>query len=190
MNKVKNYIIKIPNNIKILYQKQNNLLVIEGKLGKRILEFKTKLIINKIFKTIEITNIVSFSKANNEKKRIKAYRKTSLALLKQSFLEVSIILFKKLKLVGIGYKVIFEKIINQKFLVFKLGYSHNIYFKIPNYIKIICIKSDTILILGQSYANITQLASVIKSFKLPEPYKGKGILYDNEKIILKEGKKI
>jgi len=113
-----------------------------------------------------------------------------LALLKQTFLEVSLIVFKKLRLVGIGYKVFIEKFVNNQFLILKLGYSHNIYFKIPNNIKIECLKSDKIFISGFSYTEVTQVASTLKAYKFPEIYKGKGILYENEKLLLKEGKKI
>ena len=75
-------------------------------------------------------------------------------------------------------------------LEFKLGYSHNIYFKIPKNLTVFCLKSDKIFISGNFYEYISQIASQIRSYKTPEPYKGKGILYENEKIFLKEGKKV
>ena len=52
------------------------------------------------------------------------------------------------------------------------------------------MKSNTLFIVGDSYLFVTQIAALIKSLKVPEPYKGKGILYTTEKIILKEGKKV
>jgi large subunit ribosomal protein L6 len=51
-------------------------------------------------------------------------------------------------------------------------------------------KATTIFISGNSNKNVSQTAALIRSYKKPEPYKGKGILYDNEKIVLKEGKKV
>jgi large subunit ribosomal protein L6 len=51
-------------------------------------------------------------------------------------------------------------------------------------------KATTIFISGSSNQNVSQTAALIRSYKKPEPYKGKGILYDNEKIVLKEGKKV
>jgi large subunit ribosomal protein L6 len=57
-------------------------------------------------------------------------------------------------------------------------------------LKIFCLKSNKLFILGNSYLFVTQIAALIKSYKTPEPYKGKGILYATEKISLKEGKKI
>lgn len=75
-------------------------------------------------------------------------------------------------------------------LHFKLGYSHHIYFRIPANLKICCLKANKLFVLGYSYLFVTQIASLIRSYKVPEPYKGKGIVYTTEKIILKEGKKV
>jgi len=55
--------------------------------------------------------------------------------------------------------------------------------------KIICPKTTKLFIFGYNQQKINKLAALIKSYKVPEPYKGKGIFYDNEKIILKKGKK-
>jgi len=180
------YKVKIPNNVEILYFEKKNIVIIIGKLGKKILKFKTKILVNTKLKLIEITTNYLSIQNNSKIKKVKSYQGTALALLKQAFLEVSILLYKKIKLVGVGYKAV----VDNKFLILKLGYSHNIYFRVPSDITIMCLKSNKIFILGNSYEKITQIAFLIKSYKFPEPYKGKGILYENEKIVLKEGKKI
>ena len=77
-----------------------------------------------------------------------------------------------------------------KLLNFKLGYSHQIFFKIPRNLNVFCLKSTKLFVSGLSNSYVNQIAALIRSYKTPEPYKGKGILYENEKIILKEGKKI
>jgi len=82
------------------------------------------------------------------------------------------------------------QISNTDVLHLKLGYSHNIYIKVPKTLKIFCLKANKFFIKGDSYTFVTQIAAVIRSYKTPEPYKGKGILYSTEKITLKEGKKI
>jgi large subunit ribosomal protein L6 len=74
-------------------------------------------------------------------------------------------------------------------LHFKLGYSHYVYFKIPKNLEIFCLKANKLFILGDSYSFVNQVAALVRSFKIPEPYKGKGIIYTTEKITLKEGKK-
>ena len=75
-------------------------------------------------------------------------------------------------------------------LHFKLGFSHQIYFKISNTLNVFCLKATTIFVCGNSYQEISQICASIRSCKYPEPYKGKGILYENEKISIKEGKKV
>lgn len=52
-----------------------------------------------------------------------------------------------------------------------------------------CLKLTKLFVYGDSYQKITKTTALIQSYKQPDPYKGKGILYENEKIILKEGKK-
>ena len=108
------------------------------------------------------------------------------------FKEVSSIDCKKLKLVGVGYKVftIQTKNLGIKLLQFKLGYSHNLYYKIPTDINIEVRQSTKIFISGFDYNKVSQIAANLKKLKSPEPYKGKGILYFDEIIKLKEGKKI
>jgi len=56
-------------------------------------------------------------------------------------------------------------------------------------LEIFCLKANKLFIIGDSYLFVTQVAALVRSFKIPEPYKGKGIVYATEKIIIKEGKK-
>ena len=156
---------------------------------------KSKYFFQKIFlsskkkKTIKITPFSLSTLSNSKKKKIKSIQNTTTVLIKQLILESSIVLYQKLKLVGIGYRV-FNDPDFKELLSFKLGNSHPIYFKISNKLHFFCLKSTKLFVFGNSYQQITQIASIIRSQKKPEPYKGKGILYENEKIILKEGKKV
>lgn len=90
-----------------------------------------------------------------------------------------------LELVGVGYRAIMEK----TELVLKLGYSHDIRHQVPNGVQIVCQKPTFLSIMGIDKQKVHQEAARIRSYKKPEPYKGKGILYENEVIIRKEGKK-
>lgn len=90
-----------------------------------------------------------------------------------------------LELVGVGYRAIVE---NQD-LVLKLGFSHDIRHTIPEGVKIVCQKPTFLSVIGINKQKVHQEAAKIRSYKKPEPYKGKGILYENEIIIRKEGKK-
>src|SRR5215469_16652320 len=90
-----------------------------------------------------------------------------------------------LEINGVGYRAA----VQGKDLVLQLGYSHDVHFPIPADIKIACEKPTAIAITGADRQRVGQVAAVIRSFRGPEPYKGKGIKYDYEKIRRKEGKK-
>ena len=92
---------------------------------------------------------------------------------------------KQLTLVGVGYTA--EK--KDNFLLVNAGYSHPIYFEIPEGINIEVPSATTIDIKGINKQNVGDVAAKIRQIRKPEPYKGKGIQYDNEHILRKEGKK-
>lgn len=69
-----------------------------------------------------------------------------------------------------------------------LGFSHPVNLKIPSNIKVETPKPTEMIIKGVDKELVGLFAAQIRSYKLPEPYKGKGITYKNEKIIRKEGK--
>ena len=147
-------------------------------------------LIEKDKKLIKITREPFVSMSNNRKKNLKAIQTTQVVLIKQMLLEMSSFFCKKLNLIGVGFRVSVLKVLDISLLHFKLGYSHSIYFKIPKNLKIFCLKANKLFIVGNSYQFVTQTAALIRSCKVPEPYKGKGILYATEKITLKEGKKV
>ena len=70
-----------------------------------------------------------------------------------------------------------------------MGYSHSIIFTVPNNIKSRIINQNKIILTGPDYQQLTQFAALIRSKRPPEPYNGKGVFVDNEKIQRKEGKK-
>jgi len=72
----------------------------------------------------------------------------------------------------------------------KLGLSHPLYLSSNNNINLFCLKFTKLFIFGNSYNMLTQTVANIRLVKWPEPYKGKGILFINEKIKLKVGKKV
>lgn len=186
----KNTTIKIPNDISLIYCNKKKIIIFLGPNQKKSLKLKLKLFISKCKKLIKVT-LIPFAKiSNTEKKKLKSIQGTTLALLKQLIIETSTILYQKLKIVGIGYRSFSVKNFENRLLYFKLGFSHSIFYKIPKNIDFFCKKNTQLFFLGNSYQHLTQIASSIREIKKPEPYKGKGILYSNEIIILKKGKKI
>ena len=186
----KRYIIKIPKNISIYYCDVKHVIIFANSCARKALILKTKLIVEKKNRLIKVTRDSFFISSTNERKKLKAIQGTQVSLLKQIVLDISLFFCKKLNLVGVGFRVSKLKILEKELLHFKLGYSHFIYFMIPQDLKIICLKTNKLFILGYSYLFVTQIAALIRSYKVPEPYKGKGIIYMTEKVILKEGKKI
>ena len=73
-------------------------------------------------------------------------------------------------------------------LTLKLGFSHDIYLDIPENVEVECPNNSTILLKGNQKDLLSQFAAKIRSYRLPEPYKGKGILFKNEVVRRKQGK--
>jgi large subunit ribosomal protein L6 len=94
---------------------------------------------------------------------------------------------QQLNLVGIGYRV--EKLIDGS-LSLKLGYSNPVLIEKDPRITLEVIRPNVLQIKGLCLQHVTQKAAEIRKLRLPEPYKGKGILFKKERILRKEGKKI
>ena len=92
---------------------------------------------------------------------------------------------RKLELVGVGFRAV----VTGKALNLTLGYSHPVSFAIPEGITIETPSQTEILIKGADRQRVGQTAAEIRGIRPPEPYKGKGVRYADEKISLKEGKK-
>lgn len=92
---------------------------------------------------------------------------------------------RKLELVGVGYRAQMKG----SQLVLALGYSHDVEFDPPQGIEIKTPKPTEIEISGSDKQVVGEVAAKIRSFRPPEPYKGKGVKYEGEYIFRKEGKK-
>lgn len=186
----KKYTIKIPNENIILYNKKKKIITVIGPLATKSLKIKLNLEILKKEKLIKVTSVPFLKLSNNKQKKFNALQGTTVSLIKQLIIETSSVLYKKLQFIGVGYRTFDVDSLKNELLMFKLGFSHSLYFKIPNNSNIFCLKLTKLFIYGNSYQTISQTAALIQAYKKPEPYKGKGILYENEKIKLKEGKKV
>jgi large subunit ribosomal protein L6 len=92
---------------------------------------------------------------------------------------------KKLEIVGVGYRAA----VQGKNLKLNLGFSHDVDFPIPDGIDVKCPTQTSIEVSGADKQQVGQVAAVIRSYRKPEPYKGKGVKYADEFIFRKEGKK-
>ncbi|TLY50662.1 MAG: 50S ribosomal protein L6 [Gammaproteobacteria bacterium] len=110
---------------------------------------------------------------------------TTRALLANMIKGVSEGYERKLELVGVGYRAALQG----KDLNLSLGFSHPIVFKAPEGITITVPTQTEVLIAGADKQRVGEVAAKIRSFRPPEPYKGKGVRYAGEKITIKEAKK-
>ena len=92
---------------------------------------------------------------------------------------------RKLELVGVGYRAS----VQGKNLNLTLGFSHPVSFPVPEGISIETPSQTEIVVKGTDRHKVGQVAAVIRGYRPPEPYKGKGVRYAGEKIVMKEGKK-
>jgi large subunit ribosomal protein L6 len=92
---------------------------------------------------------------------------------------------QQLEIAGVGFRAA----VQGKNLQLQLGFSHDVIYPIPAGIDIKCEKPTLILVSGSDKQKVGQVAAEIRGFRKPEPYKGKGIKYAEEKIRRKEGKK-
>ena len=92
---------------------------------------------------------------------------------------------KKLELVGVGFRAA----VQGKSLNLTLGFSHAVNFPIPEGISIETPSQTEILVKGIDRQQVGQVSAKIRDIRPPEPYKGKGVRYSDERIVLKEGKK-
>ena len=92
---------------------------------------------------------------------------------------------KKLELKGIGYRAIIEG----KKLNLTLGFSHPVIFEIPEGVTVETPSQTEVTVKGNDKQKVGQVAAEIRRFRPPEPYKGKGIRYADERVVIKEAKK-
>lgn len=92
---------------------------------------------------------------------------------------------KKLELVGVGYRAQAKG----KTLNLSLGFSHPVNYEVPEGVKIETPSQTEVIISGSDKQKIGQVAAEIRAFRPPEPYKGKGVKYADERIVRKEAKK-
>jgi len=92
---------------------------------------------------------------------------------------------ERLEISGVGYRAA----VQGKTLNLQVGLSHDVNYPIPAGITIVCEKPTTISITGSDKQLVGQVAAEIRSYRPPEPYKGKGVRYSSERIRRKEGKK-
>lgn len=134
--------------------------------------------------SLEQTETLLFVKRSNDTKKIRSLHGLTRALIQNMIIGVSEKFSKVLLVEGVGYR--FQ--LTQNNLVLLMGYSHPIEIAIPKDLTIVVESPTKIIISGINKERVGFFASQIREVRLPEPYKGKGIRYENEILIRKAGK--
>jgi len=178
MSKIGKINISIPEKVKVVLT--GNLLNVEGPLGKKSLNIDTSVFELKINEGKSVS--IKPKNLNQDTKRLWGMNRS---LLNNAIIGTSKGYSKTLELSGVGYRAL----IKGKQLSMQLGFSHDVNFDIPDSVKITVEKQTIVKISGSDKQEVGMIASEIKSFRPPEPYKGKGIKEQGQHILRKEGKK-
>lgn len=176
MSRIGNKTITIPAGVEVSVSEGNEVTV-KGSKGTLTRQFSSLITIN-----VEGSE-VKCARANEEK-HTKQLHGTTRALIANMIKGVSDGYSKKLLIEGIGYRAA----VSGNKLTLNIGYSHEITYVAEEGIKLEAPDANTIIVSGIDKQRVGEVASAIRAFRKPEPYKGKGIRYEDEHIIRKEGK--
>lgn len=168
--------IKIPAGVDVKISAQE--LTVKGKMGELKKVFPILVKVSQSDGHIQVS-------AANELQASDAQSGTMRAVIQNMVTGVSAGFIKKLVLVGVGYRAK----VQGTSLDLTLGFSHPVVIPMPKGVTVETPSNTEILLKGADKHLIAQVAANIRKLRPPEPYKGKGIRYENEQIILKEGKK-
>lgn len=174
MSRIGKQPIAIPNGVEVKLE-GNVLKFKKGNLNKE-LDTKANVIVK-----LKDSAIVFYPKGDDRQSR--AYWGTYRALANNVVIGLAEGFSKTLEINGVGYKAALKG----KVLELSLGFSHPINFDIPEGIEIVVDKNN-VIIKGSDKQVVGQVAAQIREFRPPEPYKGKGVKYADERIIRKAGK--
>lgn len=176
MSRVGRKIITIPNGVEL--KQDGNKITVKGPKGQLEREFSSEITVKVENNEINITR-------PNDLPNIRALHGTTRAVLNNMIVGVSEGFEKKLELVGVGYRVQ----VAGKGLSLALGFSHPVEIEAVEGITFKVDGNTKIAVEGINKELVGQIAANIRSKRPPEPYKGKGVKYADEKIRRKEGKK-
>jgi large subunit ribosomal protein L6 len=175
MSRIGKKAIAIPAGVKVAVS--GNTVTVEGK-AKLSLDLPPHV-------AVEVADNQVLVKQASEAREAGAMHGLARSLINNMVIGVTAGFKKELQIVGVGYKAALQ---GSK-LNLSLGYSHPIVYQIPEGVKV-TLNENKILVEGADKQLVGQTAAEIRRFRSPEPYKGKGIRYVDERIVLKEGKSV
>ena len=174
MSRIARQPVEIPKGVDVKLQGQH--LAMKGPVGEMSMDIHRDVSVEQKDNQIN----VSLGKSGDS-----AMAGTMRALINNLVTGVSQGFERKLELVGVGYRAQARG----KVLSLTLGFSHPVEYPVPEGIKIETPSQTEIIVRGTDKQKVGQVAAEIRAFRKPEPYKGKGIKYSDERVIRKEAKK-
>ncbi len=175
MSRIGRLPIKLPEGVKVTIERGN--VTVEGPKGKLTQDIRPEITVKLEGDTVVVTR-------DNDSKRSKSLHGLYRNLINNMVIGVSKGFSKSLLINGVGYRAE----IQDKFLVLNVGYSNPIYYPIHDDVKISVEGNNKITVEGIDKQRVGQVCAEIRSFRPPEPYKGKGIRYEDEHVRRKIGK--
>ena len=175
MSRIGKLPINIPENVNVDYNEKE--IVVKGRFGTL---------------TQDLPDVINLTQENQiltvglkkETKKVRALHGLYRTLINNMVVGVSEQFDLTLVLKGVGYRAA----VQGKEIILNLGYSHSVNIEIPEEISVEVVKNTTVNLKSCNKELLGLFAANIRSWRRPEPYKGKGILYKNEQIIRKAGK--
>ena len=177
MSRIGKQPVVIPAKVKVQIQGQK--ISVEGPKGKLNLDLPARTV-----GKIDAGNVIVTRQGEDAQAR--ALHGLSRALINNMVKGVSDGFSKRLEINGVGFKAA----VTGKVITMNLGYSHPIIYDIPDQIKVTVEENTKVTIEGPDKQLVGKVASELRSFYPPEPYKGKGVKYSDEHIERKEGKTV
>ena len=169
--------INVPAGVEVAVDAANYVITVKGPKGTLTQNYHSRMNV-----TVE-GNVVTVARPSDEKED-RALHGLTRTLISNMVVGVTQGYSKKLEVNGVGYRVALQG----KALNLTLGYSHPVIMDAPEGITFETPDANTIIIKGIDKQLVGQVAAVVRSKRAPEPYKGKGIKYEGEKIRRKSGK--
>ena len=176
MSRVGKYPVEIPAGVQVAIAGRT--LSAKGKLGELKLDLTEH-----VEATVEGNKVTVRPRGNERQARM--MWGTTRALVANMVKGVSEGYSKSMEITGTGFRAA----VQGNNLVMNLGYSHDVVYPVPEGIKITCQRPTAVKVEGIDKRQVGQVASEIRGFRGPEPYKGKGVRYSDEVIRRKQGKK-
>ena len=176
MSRIANSPIRIPENVEISIS--DSILYAKGEKGSLSLNIHDSVFVKK-----EDNQLYFLTKSSS--KQALAHTGTTRSLVNNTIVGVCNGFERRLNLVGVGYRAQMQ----DRNLNLSLGFSHPVVYKLPEDITISVLNQTEIVVSGIDKQKVGQVAAIIRSYRPPEPYKGKGVRYADEQIVRKEAKK-